>query len=144
MDREWPHQVALPAYRCNGGNYITIRLFCDEHRLSLCTRTHSFRHDDYDVIVFCFAERAHAEQFRAQFGGDFLDPKDRSKWPGTKLDRAQCFYSSRIFAACNAATRCRAAQESDVFGVRPNPKSRSSSISRSHARTRLFAASSGP
>ena len=32
-----------------------------------------------DVNVFCFAERAHAEQFRERFGGEFIDPKDRPK-----------------------------------------------------------------
>jgi Family of unknown function (DUF6328) len=29
MDRQWPHQVALPAARCTGHNYVTIRLFCE-------------------------------------------------------------------------------------------------------------------
>ena len=28
-------------------------------------------------IVFCFADRAHAEQFRQRSGGELLDPKDR-------------------------------------------------------------------
>jgi hypothetical protein len=37
-----------------------------------------------DVNVFCFAERAHAEQFRERFGGEFIDPKDRPKWPGSR------------------------------------------------------------
>jgi hypothetical protein len=41
MDRQWPHQVALPAARCSGHNYVTVRLFCED--LSLCPRTHSFR-----------------------------------------------------------------------------------------------------
>jgi hypothetical protein len=31
--------------------------------------------------VFCFAEREHAELFRERFGGEFIDPKDRLKWP---------------------------------------------------------------
>ena len=84
IDRNWPHQVALPACRCGGGNYVTIRLFCEEHQLSLCTRGHSFRRDDQDMLVFCFAERDHAEQFRARFGGEFIDPKSRPKWPGSK------------------------------------------------------------
>jgi len=82
MDRQWPHQVALAAHRCHGHNYITIRLFSEQ--LSLCQRTHSFRRDDCDHIVFCFAERDHAEKFRERFGGNFLDPKDRPKWPGSK------------------------------------------------------------
>jgi hypothetical protein len=29
--------------------------------------------------VFCFAEREHAEQFLARFGGEFMDLKDRPK-----------------------------------------------------------------
>ena len=29
IDREWPHQVALPAVCCLGHNYVTIRLFCE-------------------------------------------------------------------------------------------------------------------
>jgi hypothetical protein len=84
MDREWPHQVALPAYRCLGHNYLTIHFFCHGEGLSLCTRRHSYRHNDVDMTVFCFAKREHAEQFRDRFGGDFLDPKDRPKWPGIR------------------------------------------------------------
>ena len=73
MDRQWPHQVALPAARCSGQNYVTIRLFSEG--LSLCPRTHSFRGGDTDILVFCFAERDHAEQFRDRFGGEIIDPK---------------------------------------------------------------------
>lgn len=68
MDRQWPHQVTLPASRCTGANYVTIRLFCEG--FSLCPRTHSFRRDDTDMLVFCFAD------------GEFLEPKSRPKWPG--------------------------------------------------------------
>jgi len=82
MDREYPHQVALPAARCSGGKYVTIRLCCDG--LSLCPRTHSYRRDDADVLVFCFADRVHAEQFRDRFGGEMIDPKSRLKWPGVR------------------------------------------------------------
>ena len=82
IDREWPHQVALPAARCLGHSYETIRLFCEDHRLSLRTRGHSFRRDDTGINVFCFAERPHAEQFQARFGGEFIDPKSRPKSPG--------------------------------------------------------------
>jgi hypothetical protein len=82
IDRNWPHQVALRAERCLGANYVTICLFCEG--LSLCTRGHSFRRDDIDMNVFCFAERAHAEEFRDRFGGEFVDPASRPKWPGSK------------------------------------------------------------
>jgi len=84
MDRQWPHQVALPAYRCTGHTYLTMQFFCEAQRLSLCTRRHCYRENDVDMTVFCFAERNHAEKFRDRFGGDFLDPKDRPKWPGTR------------------------------------------------------------
>jgi hypothetical protein len=70
-------KLRRPASQCGGRNYGTIRPFCDEYRLSLCTRGHSIRRDDLDMLVFCFAERAHAEKFQQRFGGDFLDPKDR-------------------------------------------------------------------
>jgi hypothetical protein len=83
MDRQWPHQVALSACRCSGDNYVTIRLFCEG--LSLCPRGHSFRRDDTDMSVFCFAQRDHAKQFRDRFGGEFIDPKSRPKWPGSRL-----------------------------------------------------------
>ena len=82
IDRDWPHQVALPAYRWTGGNYVTIRLFCEG--LTLCPRGHSFYQDGTDMNVFCFAEREHAEQLRERFGGEFIDPRDRPKWPGTR------------------------------------------------------------
>jgi hypothetical protein len=82
IDRDWPHQVALPAARCTGHNDVTIHLFCDD--LSLCPRGHSFYRDGVDINVFCFAERAHAEQFRDRFGGEFIDPKFRPKWLGSR------------------------------------------------------------
>ena len=84
MDRDWPHQVAVPAYRCLGHNHLTIHFFCQGEGLSLCRRRHSYRHNDVDITVFCFANREHAEKFRNRFGGDFLDPKERPKWPGAR------------------------------------------------------------
>jgi hypothetical protein len=84
MDQDWPHQIALPAYRCMGHEYLTIHIFCQAESLSLCRHRHSYRQNDIDRTVFSFAERKHADQFQARFGGDFLDPKDRPKWPGAR------------------------------------------------------------
>jgi hypothetical protein len=81
MDRQWPHQVALPAYRCLGHNYLTIRFFCEA--LSLYPGTHSLRRDDQDMVVFSFVEREQAKQFRDRFGGEFLDPATRPRRPET-------------------------------------------------------------
>lgn len=81
IDRGWPHQVALPSYQCGGDNYLTHRYFCDGNNLNLCPRGHSFYRGNTDFSVFCFAEAAHAELFRARFGGELMCPKSRPKWP---------------------------------------------------------------
>jgi hypothetical protein len=80
IDREWPHQVALRADFVAGRNFTVIHEFC--RALSICSRGHSFRRDSTDYVVFCFADRAHAEQFRDRFAGEFIGPKSRPKWPG--------------------------------------------------------------
>ena len=46
IDPDWPHQIALPAYRCTGANYVTIHLFCQD--LTLCPRGHSLYRDGTD------------------------------------------------------------------------------------------------
>ncbi|SRR6266446_4404814 len=77
IDREWPHQVALPADQVKGVNNAVIREFC--RGLSLCPRNHTVQPDDVTYIVFCFAEAPHAERFRERFGGEPFDPKDRGR-----------------------------------------------------------------
>jgi hypothetical protein len=37
-----------------------------------------------DMLVFCFADRTHAEQFCTRVGGEFIDPKARPRWPGSR------------------------------------------------------------
>ena len=61
IDRQWPHQVALPASRCCGHNYVTIRLFCED--LSLCPRGHAFRRNDEDMSAYIKAADAIRETF---------------------------------------------------------------------------------
>jgi hypothetical protein len=73
IDREWPHQVALPADACSGKQYDEKHGFCRD--LSLCPRGKSFRRDDRDYIVYCFADPAHAELFQRRFGGEAIDPQ---------------------------------------------------------------------
>ena len=82
VDRGWSHQVAMLAEACMGAHYVTVRLFCEG--LSLCDRGHFYRRDDTGFNVFCFAELEHAEQFKARFGGEFIAPKDRPRWPGAR------------------------------------------------------------
>jgi hypothetical protein len=84
MDPEWPHRLVLPTYRCMGHSYLTMRFFCEGEGLSLCPRTQSFRRDGHDMVVFSFAKRAHAEQFRDRFGGEFLDPENSRSRPSER------------------------------------------------------------
>ena len=84
MERDWPHQVALAAYRCLGHSYLTMRFFCEGEGLSLSPHTHSLRRDDQDMLIFCFARRQHAEQFRDRFGGEFIDLNSRPKLPAAR------------------------------------------------------------
>lgn len=80
IDREWPHQVALPASFVNGNNYIIIHRFC--RGLSICPRHQSFRRDNGEEwICYCFAERSDAEYFITFFpNGEFVKPEDRLPW----------------------------------------------------------------
>jgi hypothetical protein len=77
MDRDYPHQVALPADQCTGENGRIIEAFCAD--LSVAPRKHSFRRDDRWHVVCCFADPAHAERFRERFGGEAFDPKLRGR-----------------------------------------------------------------
>jgi len=52
-----------------GEGYATTPDFFRD--LSLCPRGHFFWREDVGYVVFCFAERAHAEAFHARFGGEF-------------------------------------------------------------------------
>lgn len=79
INRGWPHQVALPAESCTGKNYTIHHAFCKGLNLSLCDRGHSFRRNDSDFNVFCFAMREDALTFLTHFGGEFVDLKERSK-----------------------------------------------------------------
>ena len=85
IDRNWPHQVALPTPI---SSLWEIQDFCRAAGLSLCQRTTGFyREVGREVIwyaCFCFADRAHAGKFQARFGGEFVDPQDRPKWPGRR------------------------------------------------------------
>lgn len=80
IDRDYPHQVALPSDRLRGADYVTARLFADQ--LSLAPLGHAFFRNDQYFTVWCFGERADAEAFREKFGGEIIAPNDRPQWPG--------------------------------------------------------------
>jgi hypothetical protein len=80
IDRDWPHQIALPESSCTGKNYTIHHAFCRGLNLSLCQRGRSFRRDDTDFNVFCFAKHEDAITFLQHFGGEMMDPKERPRW----------------------------------------------------------------
>jgi hypothetical protein len=83
IDRDWPHQVALSTDFVSA-NHAVIHDFCRAEQLSLCARGHHFQRDDRWHICFCFAEREHSQLFQHRFGGEFIDPANRPKWPGSR------------------------------------------------------------
>jgi hypothetical protein len=83
IDREWPHQVALPASFVNGKNYMILHRFC--RGLSVLDRHQGFRRANEEWIVYCFKERSDAEYFHMHFpNGEFVKPEERPRWPGKR------------------------------------------------------------
>jgi hypothetical protein len=76
IDRDWPHQVVLPARACEGGRYAAIHEFCKD--LTLCPRGHSV-YDGEWFHVYCFQKQEHAELFKQHFGGARFDPGQRGR-----------------------------------------------------------------
>jgi hypothetical protein len=75
-----PYQIVLKAADCAGENDTVMGAFCAD--LSLCPVGHSYVENDERMRVFCFAEKAHAEKFQAQFGGAWFDPSRKRRGPG--------------------------------------------------------------
>jgi len=81
IDRDWPHQISLSTNQCRGGEYHRVRQFADT--LSVCSRNHSFFHNDEWYDVFCFKLKEDAQKFKDKFGGEWFDPRRRgrgSRW----------------------------------------------------------------
>jgi hypothetical protein len=76
-DREYPHQVAMTEDASGGENYEQVHTFANA--LSVAPRGHAFCRDGIWHTVFCFRERADAEKFQKQFGGEWFDPARRGR-----------------------------------------------------------------
>jgi hypothetical protein len=68
MDRDWPHQVIMPAVRSQMwlGRWP-----------SMCPRHHSVIVNDCWHTIYCFSDPAEAEDFRKTFQAERFDPKRR-------------------------------------------------------------------
>jgi hypothetical protein len=63
IDREFRHQVTVLAStvaEVEGGNQLEVAMA----GLSVCVRHHSIMKDDERRLVYCFTEKADADQFR--------------------------------------------------------------------------------
>ena len=76
INRGYPFQVAvIQPEQGYFESYKARAAFCES--LSLCMRGHHFRRDDRDWNVFCFADKSHADMFKAEFDGKYFDPKGK-------------------------------------------------------------------
>lgn len=81
IDREWPHQVALPDDLCAGHSHQIIREFCAAHGLAPVTRSVQAIWADRKEEqwrLHCFSDPDHAALFRNHFRGiEFIPARDR-------------------------------------------------------------------
>jgi hypothetical protein len=77
LDREFPHQIILPAACYSGTNYRFVHAFCGG--LSLATRGHAVVKDGEWHHVFCLSKREDAEKLKQRFGGDWFNPETRGR-----------------------------------------------------------------
>ncbi len=62
--------LVLPRF----GKYLR---FC--RGLSACSRHHTYRQNDQEFIVYCFAELLDAQYFQTYFGGELMTLQTRPK-----------------------------------------------------------------
>lgn len=78
INREFPHQVALPAADVEGAGYHSRYDYAND--LGACRRGHTFHRDDKYFVVFCFPTREAADALMEQFGGEYMTPDTRPPW----------------------------------------------------------------
>lgn len=78
IDREWPHQLALPTEFVTGKNTIILQRFC--RGLSVCPRHQRYWRDGVEHIAYCFKDRLEAQYLQVHFGGELVDPNNLGPW----------------------------------------------------------------
>lgn len=68
IDREYPHQVTVPAGDVGGKNFDLIIVF--HAQIGVPQRSRSIFKDDRWYDIYCFADPQHAVSFQAIFGGE--------------------------------------------------------------------------
>jgi hypothetical protein len=77
IDRDYPFQVALPADRVSGKNHEVVMAAC--LALGAAPRQHTVRRENKYYVVFAFATDTDARAFKAAFGGETFDSKERGR-----------------------------------------------------------------
>ncbi|MBZ9822371.1 hypothetical protein [Mesorhizobium sp. CA4] len=78
IDREMPHQVALPDDICTAHNFTLIQRFLDQRGVTCRTRSVIAIWEDgvqEEWRLHCFSDAAAAAAFLDHFGGIRFDPK---------------------------------------------------------------------
>lgn len=78
IDRDWPHQVALPDDLCTDRNFTLITKFCQDRGITHQPRQvqaiwANGKYENYRL--YCFADEASARTFRDHFDGLIFVPK---------------------------------------------------------------------
>ncbi|TIS59543.1 MAG: hypothetical protein E5W93_11510 [Mesorhizobium sp.] len=96
IDREMPHQVALPDDLCTDRNFTLIRRFLEERGLTYRTRAVIAVWNDgkqEQWRLHCFTDCDAAASFLDHFGGNVFDPKrDRENGRARGVWRRQGAY----------------------------------------------------
>jgi len=71
INREFPHQVIVPAKSVSGRELDRVIKFHDKLSVPIKSRS-AFQNDDW-YAIYCFAEKEHALAFRLAFGGTLID-----------------------------------------------------------------------
>jgi hypothetical protein len=71
IDRDYPHQVVVPAESVGGKNLPFVAVF--HAQIGAPQRTRSLFKDDRWCEIYCFAEAQHARSFQAIFSGELRD-----------------------------------------------------------------------
>jgi hypothetical protein len=70
IDREYPHQVIVPAEDVGGKHLAMVEAF--HAQLDVLARSRSVFNDDRWYQIYCFREAHQARGFQAIFGGEII------------------------------------------------------------------------
>src|SRR5215510_9937129 len=71
INREYPHQVLVPAWNVRGKIIDKVIAFHADIGARMTTRS-QYKNDSWHVL-YCFADRRHADSFQRLFGGKLID-----------------------------------------------------------------------